>query len=329
MTDWPELPFDDWRETRETIHRWMQIVGKIRLGLTPTINHWWNVPLYVTARGFTTSAIPYGDRWFEIEFDFLDDRLRITPNDRAPQTVRLGPRTVASFYAETMSALRAAGIACRIWPVPVEIEDPIRFDQDDQHGAYDKPYVLRFWRVVALATAALAKFRARFVGKCSPVQFYWGTFDLAVSRFSGRPAPAHEGGVIEQEAYSHEVSSVGWWPGDRRLPTAAFYSYAYPEPAGFGDAAISTPHAYYHPQLKGFYLHYDDMRRAAHPAALLLDFCEHTYAAAADLGRWDRAQLERTPPGAEQYQGELRASPDAGGHAGADAGLQGMHPAGR
>ena len=294
MTDWPELPLHEWRATRDTLHRWSQIIGKIRLGLTPTVNHWWNVPLYVSPRGLTTSTIPYGNRWFELELDFVDDVLRLRLNDGDDRTVSLRPRTVAEIYAETMSTLRAAGIECRIWRMPVECEDPIPFDRDVLHHDYDKRYVLRFWRIVAETTAILTKFRARFIGKCSPVHFFWGSFDLAVTRFSGRRAPPLEGAnAIEREAYSHEVSSVGWWPGDSRLEQPAFYSYASPEPPGFRDATISTPHTYYHPTLKGFYLHYDDVRRASDPEALLLDFCQSTYAAAADLGRWDRAQLER------------------------------------
>jgi len=293
--DWPELPLHEWRATRDTLHRWSQIIGKIRLGLTPTVNHWWNVPLYVSPRGLTTSTIPYGNRWFELELDFIDDVLRLRLNDSADRTVPLRLHTVAEVYAETMSMLRAAGIECHIWRMPVECEDPIPFDRDELHHDYDKRYVLRFWRIVAETTAILTKFRARFLGKCSPVHFFWGSFDLAVTRFSGRRAPPLEGAnAIEREAYSHEVSSIGWWPGDSRLEQPAFYSYASPEPPGFRDAAISTPHTYYHPTLKGFYLHYDDVRRASDPEALLLDFCQATYAAAAELGRWDRAELERS-----------------------------------
>ena len=297
MRAWPELPLAEWRETRDTLHRWTQIVGKIRLALTPLINHWWNVPLYVSPRGLTTSTIACGDRWFELQFDFLDDVLRIDTNERVTRTVALAPRSVADFYRETMAAVRSAGIEVRIWPVPVEVEDTTRFDRDERHGAYDKLYVMRFWRSVALATDVLTRFRSRFIGKCSPVHFFWGSFDLAVTRFSGRRAPASDAmPPIEREAYSHEVSSVGWWPGDNRLDHAAFYSYASPEPPGFADAPIHTSNTYYHPRLKGFYLHQDDLRRASDPEALLLDFCQSTYEAAADLGNWDRASLEREPP---------------------------------
>jgi hypothetical protein len=271
----------------------MQIVGKIQLGLTPLVNHWWNVPLQVSARGFRTATLPYHDRWLDLELDLLADVLRLRTNDGAERTVALAPRTVASFFDETMATLRAAGIEPPVWPVPVECEDQIRLDCDEVHRAYDKEYVLRFWRIVALATAVLNRFRARFLGKSSPVHFFWGSFDLAVTRFSGRRgAPRGGAGAVERVAVSHEVSSVGWWPGDSRLEQASFYSYASPEPPGFRDAAIATP-AYYHPSLKGFYLHYDDVRRAAVPEARLLDFCEATYAAAADLGRWDRRELER------------------------------------
>jgi hypothetical protein len=328
MSDWPALPYREWRATRDTLHRWMQIVGKVRLTLTPTINHWWNVPFYVSARGFTTSAIPYGERWFEMELDFVDDVLRIQPNDGAAELVELGPRTVADFYAATMKALRAAGLACRIWTTPVEIADPIAFEHDDQHRAYSHDHVLRFWRIVALSSAVLTQFRARFLGKCSPVHFFWGSFDLAVSRFSGRRAPDFEANRIEREAYSHEVSSVGWWPGDSRHERAAFYSYAAPEPPGFSQVEISTPHVYYHPTLKGFYLEYDEVRTADDPAALLLDFCQSTYEAAADLGGWPRGELER-PTTRETAHADLYTPEDARRHPGPDDGLRGVPAAGR
>jgi len=294
QSSWPELPLDAWRDTLETVHRWMQVVGKIKLELTPLINHWWNVALYPSARGFTTGMIPYGDRWFEIELDVLDDALVIKTSDGGARGFRLEPRSVAEFYASTMSALRAVGVEAQIWPVPVEIENPIRLDRDDQHRAYDKRYVVRCWQIIAMSTEILQEFQSRFVGKASPVHFFWGTFDLAASRFSGRrapgPLPAH---LIEREAYSHEVHSVGWWPGDSRLPAAAYYSYIAPEPAGYGKASISTPGAYYHEQLRGYYLHYDELRRARDPEGLLLDFCQQTYEVAADLAHWNRAELER------------------------------------
>lgn len=276
------------------MHRWLQIVGKLRLSLTPLINHWWNVTLYVTPRGFTTSTIPYGDRWFELELDLLGDVMRITTSDGASRGVVLAPRSVADFYRETMTQLQAVGIDGPIWTTPVEIEDPIPFERDDVHRDYDKEYVVRCWRILASTTAILTKFRARFIGKASPVHLFWGTFDLATNRYSGRRAPPFQGNVIEREAYSHETSAVGWWPGDSRLEDPAFFSYFAPEPAGFRDATISVPGAYYHPALKGFYLPYDELRGAADPEAMLLAFCQETYAAGADLAQWNRAELERT-----------------------------------
>ena len=291
--EWPELPLEAWSETYETLHRWMQILGKVRLALTPLVNHWWNVPLYVSPRGFTTSSIPYRERWFELELDVVHDELRILPNDAEARTMPLGPRSVADVYRQLMAELHAAGLDVTIWPVPVEIEDPIPLDRDEVHRAYDKEYVMRFWKIVALSTAVLTEFRSRFVGKASPVQLFWGTCDLAVNRFSGRRAPPREGNLIEREAYSHETSAVGWWPGDRRLPRPSYYCYFAPEPAGYRDAVITTPNAYYHPKLQGFYLDYDHVRRAADPAALLLDFCQQTYAAGAALAGWDRDALER------------------------------------
>jgi hypothetical protein len=306
--DLPPLPLNEWRDTCETLHRWTQIVGKIRLALTPLINHWWNVPLYVSARGLTTSAITLGDRWFEMEFDFVEDVLRIQPSDGRPQLVELRPRSVADFYIATMTALRAANIECRIWTTPVEITEPIPFEHDHQHHAYDKAYVLRFWNIVAQVQDVMTKFRAGFIGKCSPVQFFWGTFDLTVSRFSGRRAPPFEANRIEREAYSHEVCSVGWWPGDQRLERAAFYSYAAPEPAGFAQTAC-RPLAYYHAPLRCFCFDHDEVRRSDDPEASLLDFFETTYAAAADLGEWPRAELERGRP-AEPH-GPVYTSPGA------------------
>jgi hypothetical protein len=295
MKDLPALPYHEWRDTRDTLHRWLQVVGKIRLALTPRINHWWNVPLYDSAHGLTTSTISIGDRRFEIEFDFVDHVLRVQPCDGKAQLVELAPRTVADFYAATMAALRAADIECRIWTMPTEIADATRFERDVEHRSYDRASVSRFRECVSRVHGVLTTFRAGFIGKCSPVHFFWGSMDLAVTRFSGRRAPPFEGNSIDREAYSHEVASVGWWPGDQRFERAAFYSYAAPEPPGFGKASITTPHVYYldQPPLKGFYLDHDDVRRAAAPETLLLDFCQQTYAAAAELGRWPRGELER------------------------------------
>jgi len=295
MNALPALPLAEWVDTRNTLHRWTQIVGKIKLTLTPLVNHWWNVPLYVTARGLTTSKIPYGDRWLDMEFDFIAHVLRVRTNDGHEHDVPLGPRSVADLHAEIFAILSSLHIDCRIWPMPVEIVDnPIPLDEDEHHRAYDRVFVERFWRVLAFTDAAFTKFRTRFIGKCSPVHFFWGSFDLAVTRFSGRPAPQRpDADVITREAYSHEVSSVGFWPGDSRLELPAFYSYAAPEPEGFRESAVSPAATYYHPSLNGFYLHYDDVRKASDPEAALLEFCQTTYDAAADKGKWDRAALER------------------------------------
>jgi hypothetical protein len=295
-TYWPALPLNEWRDTCDTIHMWTQIIGKVRLALTPTINHWWNVPLYVSASGLTTSAIDYGDRWFDVEFDFLGDVLRIRTSTGSDRTVALAPRTVADFYDETMAALKALGIGVRIWTMPVEVQDPIPFDKDVTHRSYDREYALRFWEILARTEKVFTSFRASFIGKCSPIHFFWGSFDLAVTRFSGRPAAKPPEDVINREAYSHEVSSVGWWAGDSRLELPTYYSYASPEPEGFRNARVSPAAAYYNSSLSGFYLHYDEMRRSADPEKTLLDFCETTYNAAADLGKWDRAALERRRP---------------------------------
>jgi len=295
MTNWPALPLGEWVDTKNTLHRWTQIVGKIRLTLTPLVNHWWNVPLYVTARGLTTSEIPYGDRWFDMEFDFVSHVLRVRVSDGAEHDIPLGPRSVADLHREVFSVLRSLGIHCAIWTMPVEIpENAIPLDQDEQHRAYDREYVDRFWRILARSAAVFTEFRSRFVGKCSPVHFFWGSFDLAVTRFSGRPAPVRpDADVITREAYSHEVSSVGWWPGDSRLQQPSFYAYASPEPEGFREARVLPAQTYYNAPLGGFYLHYDDMRATDDPEKTLLDFCQSTYDAAADLGKWDRAALER------------------------------------
>jgi hypothetical protein len=294
MSGWPELPLDRWNDTRETLHRWTQVVGKIRLALTPLVNHWWNVPLYVTARGLTTSSIPYRDRWFDMEFDFIAHVLRIRSCDGALHDIPLRPRTVADLHDEVFSVLRSLGIECIIWHTPVEIANPIPLHMDTEHRAYDPDAVRRFWTILGQTDAVFSKFRSRFLGKCSPVHFFWGSFDLAVTRFSGREAPQRpDADLITREAYSHEVSSVGWWPGDERLPEASFYSYAAPEPAGFREAKVLPDAAYYNEKLGGFYLHYDDLRALPDPEQALLDFCQTTYAAAADLGKWDRAALER------------------------------------
>ncbi|MFL6228655.1 MAG: DUF5996 family protein [Pyrinomonadaceae bacterium] len=291
----PALPLEAWEPTRATLHMWTQVVGKIRLAQTPVVNHWWNVPLYLTARGLTTSAMPYADRTFEIEFDFITHRLVISASDGETRTLKLEPRTVADFYRETMALLTELGIEVKIWTTPVEIPDPIPFEEDTGHASYDPDYANRFWRALAWSEKVFAEFRAGFLGKCSPVHFFWGSFDLAVTRFSGRRAPARDGAdAITREAYSHEVISHGFWPGSGNVQFPAFYAYAAPEPAGFQQAAISPASAYYNPETGGYVLAYDEVRRAASPTGVLLDFMRTTYDAGANLGGWDRASLERT-----------------------------------
>ncbi len=273
---------------------WTQIVGKIRLSLTPMVNHWWNVPLYVTTRGLTTSRIPYRGKAFELEFDFLKHRLVLETSDGLLKTLPLGPRSVADFYRELTDMLRSAGIEVKIWPIPVEIPDPIPFDQDQVHASYQPEWVERFWRILQSVDTVFNQFRSKFIGKCSPVHFFWGSFDLAVTRFSGRRAPERPiADSITREAYSHEVSSVGFWPGSGTITDAAFYSYAAPVAKGFSEAHVRPETAYYNKQLGEFILMYDDVRTSAVPTATLLDFCESTYEAAATLGDWNRGALER------------------------------------
>jgi hypothetical protein len=291
---WPALPLDSWRDTYATLHMWTQIVGKVRLGLTPLVNHWWNVPFYVTARGLTTSRIPYGERAFELLFDFVQHQLVLETNDGVVKTLPLGPRSVAEFYQQLMEMLRSANIEVKIWRMPVEITDPIPFDQDRVHASYDRASVEKFWRILLSVDAVFNQFRAGFIGKSSPVHFFWGSFDLAVTRFSGRRAPARPGAdAITREAYSHEVSSVGFWPGSGDIQGAAFYSYAAPEPQGFKDARVRPDAALYNQQLNEFVLMYDYVRNAKSPVTALLDFCQSTYEAASTFGNWDRPVLER------------------------------------
>jgi hypothetical protein len=291
---WPALPLDSWKDTYATLHMWTQIVGKVRLGLTPVVNHWWNVPLYVTARGLTTSRIAYGERAFELWFDFIRHQLVLETNDGLVKTLSLTPRSVTEFYQEFMEMLRAADINVRIWRMPVEITDPVAFDQDRVHASYDRASVEKFWRILLSVDAVFDQFRAGFVGKSSPVHFFWGSFDLAVTRFSGRRAPERPGAdAMTREAYSHEVSSVGFWPGSGDVQGAAFYSYASPEPRGFKAALIRPDSAVYNNQLGEFLLMYEDVRKSDSPVKTVLDFCQTTYEAAATLGHWDRATLER------------------------------------
>ena len=295
--NWPELPLAAWKDTYATLHMYTQIVGKVRLALSPRMNHWWEVPLYVEARGLTTSPIPYGGEVFEIRFDFLEHRLVIETSAGAARTLSLEPRAVADFHREVLGVLRSLGITVRIWRMPVEVPDPIPFDQDRRHAAYDPEYAQRFWRILVETDAIFKEFRARFQGKASPVHFFWGSFDLAVSRFSGRRAPERAGAdAITREAYSHEVISGGFWPGGAGVEGPAFYAYAAPEPAGFSAAPVRPAAAFYHPDLKEYLLMYDDARRAPDPRAAVLDFLQSTYEAGAELGRWDRADLERPTP---------------------------------
>ena len=292
---WPALPLEAWRETYATLHMWTQVVGKIRLAQTPVVNHWWNVPLYVSARGLTTSAMPHGERTFEIEFDFVGHELLFRASDGVAESLPLAPRAVADFYAEVMGTLRGMNLPVTIWTTPVEVPDPVPFEQDRSHAAYDAEYANRLWRVVAQSARVFEEFRARFVGKCSPVHFFWGSFDLAVTRFSGRRAPARDGAdSVTREAYSHEVISHGFWPGSGNVQHPAYYAYAAPEPAGFRDAAAVRPTAaFYNPETSGFVLPYDQVRRADSPARALLDFMQTTYEAGANPGGWDRPALER------------------------------------
>jgi hypothetical protein len=297
---WPPLPFRDWQATAETLHMWTQIVGKIRLALTPWINHSWHVTLYLTSRGLTTSAIPHGFHIFEIRFDFISHELRILKNDGALRVLPLQPQSVAAFYREVMQALSELQLPVKIDLLPNEITDPIPFDHDETHRAYDAGQVNCFWRVLLQSDRVLKRFRSRFCGKCSPVHFFWGSFDLAVTRFSGRPAPVHPGGIphlpdaVTREAYAQEVSSVGFWPGNAASPTPLYYSYAYPEPPGFAEAKVQPAEASYYAPLHEFVLPYDAVRAAPSPDEMLLEFAQNVYDAASTLGKWDRAALEET-----------------------------------
>ncbi len=292
---WPALPLEAWQDTRDTLHMWTQIVGKVRLALSPLINHWWEVPLYISPRGLTTSAIPYKGGVFEVAFDFLAHNLVIQTSEGTSATIPLRPRSVADFYKEFLAALASLGIDVKIWRMPVEIPNPIAFDQDTQHASYDREYVSRFWRILVAVNTIFEEFRSGFIGKNSPVHFFWGSFDLAVTRFSGRRAPPREGAdSITREAYSHEVISAGFWPGGGDIKDAAFYAYASPEPPGYAQVTIRPGKAFYHPQMKEFFLMYDDVRLDASPRSALLEFLQSTYEAGANLAKWDRAELERT-----------------------------------
>lgn len=298
LDPWPSLPLEAWSETCAALHLWFQIVGKVRLAQSPWMNHSWHVTLYVTARGLTTSPIPHGTRTFQIDFDFIEHRLSLRSSDGRIGGFALEARSVAAFYARLMEEMERLELQVDIYRQPNEVADPIPFDQDETHRAYDREYANRFWRVLVQADRVFKEFRARFIGKCSPVHFFWGGPDLAVTRFSGRPAPEHPGGIpnlpdwVTREAYSHEVSSCGFWPGGGAVPYAAFYSYAYPEPDGFSTAPVKPDAAFYSPDLREFILPYDVVRQAESPDDTLLDFLQSTYEAAADLARWDRGALE-------------------------------------
>jgi len=290
---WPQLVLEEWQDTLATLHMWTQIVGKIRLEQTPLVNHWWNVPLYVSARGLTTSPMAYQDRIFEIEFDFIDHTLRIQCSDGSLATLDLRPQTVADFYEEVMEALHGLGIDVKIWPMPVEIPNPIRFDQDQIHKSYDADYVNRWWRALVSIDDVFKEFRTRFIGKVSPVHFWWGSFDHAVTRFSGRLAPPREGAdAITVEAYSHEVISHGFWPGGNGVQ-AAFYAYTVPEPDGLSEQSVKPAAGFYSQDMKEFLMPYDAVRQSPSPEEALMDFCQSTYEAGANLARWDRKALER------------------------------------
>lgn len=297
---WPDLTLSRWEDTRDTLHLWTQIVGKVRLGLTPMINHWWQVPLYVSARGLTTSLMHAGGRGLEIEFDFVDHVLDLRTTDGHHQRVTLEPRSVASFYAATTAALDELGVKVGLFARPSEVVDAIPFDQDELHRSYDPDAARRFWLALVQAHRVMVQFRARFIGKASPVHFFWGAADLCTTRFSGRPAPKHRGGVpncpdwVQQMAYSHEVSSCGFWPGGNG--EGSFYAYAYPQPDGFPDWHVEPGAAYYDNNLGEFLLPYAAVRTAADPDAALMAFFQTTYEGAAELAGWERTSLELTPP---------------------------------
>jgi Family of unknown function (DUF5996) len=296
---WPRLPLADWAATRDTLHMWMQIVGKIRLAHAPMLNHWWQVTLYTSPRGLTTSAIPYGAGVFDLEFDFVDHRLHLRASDGRSRDVALEPKSVAQFYTETMGALGDLGIQTHIHATPNEVDPAIPFADDDQHAAYDPQAAELYWRQVLQADRVMKQFRAYFVGKVSPVHLFWGAMDLACTRFSGRPAPPHPGGApncpdwVMREGYSHELASCGFWPGGGA--EGAFYAYAYPEPAGFADYPVGPAAASYSRELGEFLLPYEVVADSADPDRVLMDFLQSTYAAAADLGGWDRRALETDP----------------------------------
>lgn len=292
--EWPPLPLAEWQATRDTLHMWTQVVGKVRLALAPYVNHWWQVPLYVSARGLTTSAIPARGGNFEVEFDFVSHQLRIDTSWGGTRTMALAAQSVSEFYKKFMDLLETLEISVQIWPMPVEIPEPIRFDKDMVHASYDAAYANQFWRVLTSVDATLKEFRGGFIGKASPVHFFWGSFDLAATRFSGRRAPERPGADrVTKEAYSHEVISAGWWPGGGDIEEPMFYAYAAPEPASFREAPVRPTQAFYQGELREFLLPYEAVRTAANPREALLEFLHSTYEAGANLGKWNRGELER------------------------------------
>ncbi len=293
--DWPELDWPTWQGTADTLHMWTQIVGKTRLALAPMQAHWWNIPLYVSARGLSTSAMPYGSEFLEIEFDFVSHELRFRLSTGATLSTPLRPQSVQDFYAEYLRSLLALGVSVHIHPVPVELKAPIPFTEDTEHATYDPDAAHRFWRVLMRTDQVFQRFSSKFIGKISPVHFFWGSFDLAVTRFSGKRAPARDGAdPVTREAYSHEVISAGFWPGNGGFGKAAFYCYAAPSPNGLDQAKLTPPEAAFNTTLGEFLFLYEDLRRAASPDQALMSFLESSYAAAAELAHWDRANLERT-----------------------------------
>jgi Family of unknown function (DUF5996) len=292
---WPALPFDAWKDTCETLHMWTQIIGKVRLTLSPFENHWWHVPLYVTARGLTTSPIPFKTSIFEVDFDFIDHNLLIQTSDGTSKAMPLIPRPVADFYQEFMASLRALEIEVTINTLPSEVTNPIHCDLDYEHASYDPEYVNRFWRILSLTSTVMKRYRSQFLGKASPVQFYWGSFDLALTFFSGQRAPERPGADrLQREATSHEEISCGFWPGTDSFPEPAYYSYTSPSPQGLESSSLRPPEAFYSPQLGEFLLRYHDVRSADSPEQALLDFFQSTYEAGATQAQWDRAALERS-----------------------------------
>lgn len=295
---WPALPLAEWKDTYDTLHRWTQIVGKIRLALEPLVNHWWNTTLYVNSRGLTTSAMSYNDLLFQIDFDFVDHLLLIQTTTGSTKTITLRPRSVADFYQEIMSVLSDLEIYVPIWTTPVEVQDRTPFEEDHTHTSYNPVYVQRLWRILSQTSRVFTEFRSYFIGKVSPVHFFWGAFDLAVTRFSGRIAPSHPGApniarFVALEAYSHEVISCGFWPGGGSVDEPVFYAYAYPEPTGFKEYSIHPSEAFYNTEMNEFLLPYDAVRTANSPDDVLMAFLQSTYNTAATLAKWDRPTLER------------------------------------